>query len=198
MAEAEKKDGSEPVVIRMPVDVRSAALTVIATVAGIFVLQQAQSVLIPTVLGVLISYALSPMVTSLAHHHVPRVAGAALAVIVLVGGIGAGVYTLSDEAMAVVADVPEAARRLRERVVANSRRGSALQQMQEAAKALEKTADIATKPEDAPPPAREGVQRVQIEQPSFKASDYLWIGGVGLVGFIGQFAMIPFSSISSW
>jgi predicted PurR-regulated permease PerM len=195
MAEPEKKDASEPLLIRMPVDVRSAALTVIATVAGIFILQQAQSVLIPTVLGVLISYALSPMVTSLVRFRVPRVAGAALAVILLVGGIGAGVYTLSDEAMAVVADVPEAARRLREQVVARSRRGSALQQMHEAAQELEKTADLATKPADDAPaaqPTRNTVQRVQIVEPSFRASDYIWIGGVGLVGFIGQFVMILF------
>jgi predicted PurR-regulated permease PerM len=195
MAEPEKKDGYEPLVIRMPVDVRSAALTVIAIVAGIFILQQAQSVLIPTVLGLLISYALSPMVTSLVRYRVPRVAGAALAVILLVGGISAGVYTLSDEAMAVVADVPEAARRLREQVVARSRRGSALQQMQEAAKELEKTADLATKPADDAPaaqPTRNTVQRVQIVEPSFRASDYIWIGGVGLVGFIGQFVMILF------
>jgi predicted PurR-regulated permease PerM len=176
MAEPEKKDASEPLLIRMPVDVRSAALTVIATVAGIFILQQAQSVLIPTVLGVLISYALSPMVTSLVRFRVPRVAGAALAVILLVGGIGAGVYTLSDEAMAVVADVPEAARRLREQVVARSRRGSALQQMHEAAQELEKTADLATKPADDAPaaqPTRNTVQRVQIVEPSFRASDYI-------------------------
>ena len=37
--------------VRMPVDIRSVSLTVIAGFAGLFVLQQAQSVLIPTVLG---------------------------------------------------------------------------------------------------------------------------------------------------
>ena len=66
--------------------------------AGIIALQQAQTVLIPVVLGILLSYALSPMVTSLARHHVPRAVGAALAVALLVGSIGVGVYTLSDEA----------------------------------------------------------------------------------------------------
>ena len=45
----------DPLVISMPVDVRSAALTVIAAVAGIIALQQAQSVLIPIVLGLLLS-----------------------------------------------------------------------------------------------------------------------------------------------
>ena len=36
------------------------------------------------------------------------------------------------------------------------------------------------------------MQRVQIVEPAFRASDYLWIGGMGLFGFLGQFAMILF------
>jgi predicted PurR-regulated permease PerM len=191
-------DGTpDPLVIRMPVDVRSLSLTVIATLATILVLQHAQSVLIPIVLGVLLSYALSPMVTSLARHHVPRALGAALAVVLLVSAIGAGVYTLSDEASSIVANVPEAARRIRERVAAQrSQRGTAiLRQVQDAAKEIEKTADAATKSEDDARSARAGrdqVQRVQVVEPTFRASDYIWMGGVGLFGFIGQFSVILF------
>jgi predicted PurR-regulated permease PerM len=36
------------------------------------------------------------------------------------------------------------------------------------------------------------VQRVQVVQPAFRAADYLWTGGVGLFGFLGQFVMILF------
>ena len=62
--------------------------------------------------------------------------GAALAVSLLVGSIGVGVYTLSDEAGAIIAKVPEAAQRIRQRVAAQrSQRGSAiLQQVQDAAR----------------------------------------------------------------
>jgi predicted PurR-regulated permease PerM len=200
-ADVERKAGDakeqEPLVIRMPVDIRSLSLTIVAVVMAIFLLRQAQSVLIPVVLGVLISYALSPMVTSLARHHIPRVAGAAIAVVLLVGSVGVGVYTLSDEAMAIVANVPEAARRLRERVVAhkNQTGGALLQSVQEAAKEIEKTADVATKPEGDPRldgTGRAQVQRVQVVEPAFRASDYIWIGGVGLFGFLGQSVMILF------
>ena len=114
-------------------------------------LQYAESVLIPVVLGVLLSYALSPMVASLARLHVPRAIGAALAVMMLVGTIGVGVYTLSDEAVAIVSNVPEAARRIRERVTLHRRqRGTAFSQMQEAAKEIEKTAEAATTPTNPP------------------------------------------------
>jgi predicted PurR-regulated permease PerM len=186
-------DGSSTETISMPVSVRSLSLSVMAVLAGIIVLQYAESVLIPVVLGVLLSYALSPMVATLARYHVPRVIGAALAVAMLVGSIGVGVYTLSDEAVAIVANVPEAARRIRARVASHRReRGTALSQMQEAAKEIEKTADAATTPEEPARGGRDQVQRVQVVQPGFRASDYLWIGGVGLIGFLGQFSVILF------
>jgi predicted PurR-regulated permease PerM len=188
---------SDPLVIRMPVDVRGVSLSIIAALAGIIALQYAQTVLIPVVLGVLLSYGLSPMVTSLARHHVPRALGAALAVFLLVGSIGVGVYTLSDEAGAIIAKVPEAAQRIRQRVAAQrSQRGSAiLQQVQDAAKEIEKTADAATKPVEDTRASRTGrdqLQQVEVVEPAFRASDYIWIGGVGLFGFLGQFAVILF------
>ena len=194
---ADNGSTQEPVLIKMPVDVRSLSLSIIAGLAGIIALQSAQTVLIPVVLGVLLSYALSPMVGSLARVHVPRVVGAALAVALLVGSIGIGVYTLSDEAVAIVGNIPEAAQRIRERVTAQRRQSDAtlMKQVQEAAKEIEKTADAATKPEEDPRTARTGgsqVQRVQIVEPAFRASDYIWIGGVGLFGFLGQFAVILF------
>ena len=207
--ESEKKATSTPdangadvvngdaLVIRMPVDVRSVSLSIIAALAGILALQYAQSVLIPVVLGVLLSYAFSPMVTSLARLHVPRAIGAALAVSLLVGSIGVGVYTLSDEAGAIIAKVPEAAQRIRQRVAAQrSQRGTAiLQQVQDAAKEIEKTADAATKPVEDTRASRTGrdqLQQVEVVEPAFRASDYIWIGGVGLFGFLGQFAVILF------
>ena len=62
-------------------------------------------------------------------YHVPRSLAAALAVPLLLGGLGLGVYTLSDEAMAIVANVPEprggcgsAYRAQRSRTTATARR----------------------------------------------------------------------------
>jgi predicted PurR-regulated permease PerM len=208
MTEGDTRDGEKkatvepvepeqlPLIIRMPVDIRSLALTVIAVSLAILLLQYAQSVLIPITLGVLISYALTPIVGSLARLHVPRAIGAALALALLVGGVGVGIYTLSDEAMAIVADVPQAARRLRERVITHRTQAPGmLTQVQQAAKEIEKTADVATSVTEDPRPsagARDAVQRVQIVQPAFKASDYIWMGGVGLFGFLGQAIVILF------
>jgi predicted PurR-regulated permease PerM len=181
----------DPLVLRMPVDVRSVSLTVLAVLAFILFLQYAVSILVPIVLGVLISYALSPFVAALVKWRVPRALAAAMAVLLLLGGIGTGVYMLSDEAMSIVANVPEAARRLRQRVVAHQRSsdGAILEQVKKAATEIEKTAAAATTTTD-PPPSR--TPRVEVVQPAFRASDYIWIGGVGLFGFLGQFAVIIF------
>ena len=188
------EEKAEPLVIRMPVDVRSLSLSIIGGLALLLAMQYAQSVLIPIVLGLLLSYALSPLVGALERYHLPRFAGAAIAVSLLVGGLGLGVYTLSDEATAIVGTIPEASRRIRDRVITQRRQNTntIISQVQEAAKEIEKTADAATTtPEDARPRANQ-VQRVQIVEPAFRASDYLWIGGMGLFGFLGQFAMILF------
>jgi predicted PurR-regulated permease PerM len=187
-------NGERKAEVDVPMDVRSVSLTLVATLALILVLQYAQSVLIPVVLGVLISYALSPVVGSLERGHIRRPIGAAIALTIVLASAGIGIYTLTDEAVAIVANVPEAARRLRERVLTHQRSNDAaiLSQVQEAAKEIEKTADFATRPNDDPRPAGGRVQRVQIVEPAFRASDYIWMGGVGLVGFVGQATVILF------
>ena len=177
-----------PVIIQMPVDVRNLAITVIAVLGVILVLQMMQSVLIPIVLAVLISFALSPIVKSLAKLHVPRIIGAFLALVLLIGTFGFGIWAFSDDAMAVVRDVPTTARRVAAQIRANRNNpsDSALQQMQEAAKEIDKAVVEGT----APPPSK--VQQVEVVDPGFRASDYLWMGGQSLIGLSGQFAVILF------
>jgi len=181
----------EPIVIRMPVDVRNIALTVIATLGFVLFLQYAQAVLIPVVLGTLIFYALDPIVDALERWRIPRVIGAAVVLILLMGGTGYGLWTLRDDAMAVVEELPRAAAQVRttlrsERV----REPGAIEKIQEAAEEIDKTAVEATGPEPRDPG---GIQRVQVVQP-FRASDYLAWGSMGLVELAGQGVMILFLS----
>ena len=180
-------------------DVRNLALTVVAVLAVVLVLQYAQSVLIPIVIGTLISYGLSPFVNGLQRLHVPRAIGAAVAVVLLVGALGVAVYTLSDQAMAIVADVPQAAQRIRERVRENRRKPpGALAQVQEAAKEIDKAAQAASAPTAAESrneraiQAATGVQKVEIVEAPFRATDYLWSGGASLASFATQFVLVLF------
>ena len=70
--------------IRVPLDIRSAALTIIAALGLILVLQYAQAMLIPIVLSILISYALDPLVTRLERLRVPRPLAAGVLLMALV------------------------------------------------------------------------------------------------------------------
>ena len=179
--------------------VRNLAITVLAVLAVVLVLQYAQSVLIPIVVGILISYGLEPFVGALQRLRVPRAIGAAVAVTTLVGAIGIGMYTLSDQAMAIVADVPKAAQRIRERVRDHRHSsGGAMEKVQEAAKEIDRAAQEASAPSAAERKTAEqiqaatGVQKVEIVDPPFRASDYLWYGGLNLAGFAAQFVLVLF------
>jgi predicted PurR-regulated permease PerM len=174
--------------------VRNLAQTVVAALAVILVLQYAQSLLVPIVLGVLISYGLYPFVSALDRLRIPRAFSAGIAISLLVGGIGVGVYTLTDQAMAIVTDIPAAAQRIREQVRAHRHAsGGALEKVQRAATEIDRAAqEAATSTPAQPPSARQtGVQQVEVVQP-FRPSDYLWSGGVGLLGFTGQFVLVLF------
>jgi predicted PurR-regulated permease PerM len=182
-----------------PVDVRNLALTVVAVLAVVLVLQYAQSVLIPIVIGILISYALAPFVAALQRLRVARSIGAAVAVTTLVGAMGLAVYSLSDQAMAIVSDVPQAAQRIRQRVRQHrSDPAGAIQKVQQAAKEIDKAALEASAPtpaesrDERAAQAATGVQKVEIVDAPFRATDYLWSGSQTLVGFATQLLLVLF------
>jgi predicted PurR-regulated permease PerM len=182
-----------PLLIRMPVDVRSVALSTIAVLGAILMLQYAQPVLIPSVLAVLISYVLAPAVRSMARYYIPRVIGAFLVIALMCAALAYGAYTLTDDAVRIIDNLPEVAKRLRDRTSRpktplRSQEDGLLEKMQEAAKEIDETAAEAA----TPAPAPGGVTRVQIVERPFSASDYLWSGGRGVIGFLAQFAVVLF------
>jgi len=178
-----------PPTLAGPVDIRNVSLSVLTALAVILMLQYMQPVLIPVALGILISYALWPIVTTLARLKIPRPVGAAVAVAVFVGTIGFTLYTFSDEAMGIIRDIPPAARTLRERLEAQRTKASetAFEQVQEAATEIDKAAAKASEPAVQ----TRGVQKVEVVQPSFRISDYIGMGG-GILPLGGQFVVILF------
>jgi predicted PurR-regulated permease PerM len=193
MADAEthpSEPRSDPApTVGMPADLGTIALIVIGVVGAVLLLHYARLLLIPIVIAVLSSYFLGPAVTSMARRGIPRFIGAAIVLAMVTGGVGAAVYTLSDDALAIVESVPDAARRLAERVRLQRRqRDGALQKVEEAATELERAAQAAAQPVKAV----SGVQKVQVVEPPFDARAYLWLGGTGLAWFLGQAAMVMF------
>jgi predicted PurR-regulated permease PerM len=118
---------------------RSAAaggVWVIAAVAIVFLLRVSGPLLIPVVLGILLSYALEPVVAWLHRHHVPRLLGAGLLLLSTLALTGWGAYRLRDDAVQAVEALPEVARRARELVWSQSE-GSPARHIQAAVEELQ-------------------------------------------------------------
>src|SRR5688572_22455284 len=164
-------------------DIKGAALTVLAVAAAILLAKYMQSVLIPFVLAGLVFYALDPVVDRLERLRVPRSLGAAIVIALVVGAAAVTTYSLLDDALRVIEELPAAAQKVRARWAANvNETPTAIDKMQEAARAIEETAAAASPPNPSP----RGVARVRVEEPGFRASDYVWWSSVGALALLGQ------------
>jgi predicted PurR-regulated permease PerM len=145
---------------------RPLAAGMLAAFALVAALYLARGFFVPLLIGILASYALTPLVNGLSACHVPRSIGAALVLALVVGSISWVGFSLSDDAVAVIEKLPEAARKLRKEL-GDTRSGAptALQNMQEAAHELEgaaaeagdkvqpRSAKVAVAPPPPAPPA---------------------------------------------
>src|SRR4030095_8298690 len=120
----------------------------------------------------LLFYALDPAVDRLQKLHVPRALGAALMMFIVVTSCGVLAYTLQGQAVTVIDQLPIGARRLAAtlRQAPGAGRG-AFERVQQAVDELQAAGKTA---------APKGVTRVQIEEPVFKASTFVWSTSMGL------------------
>jgi predicted PurR-regulated permease PerM len=178
----------EPAPSQLPVrvDVRSVSLTILAAAAVLAILDLAQSVIIPFVVSGLLFYALDPIVDALQRWRVPRGLGAALVLLLLIAGLGASAYSLSDDVMQVVNQLPAGVRKLRSELRRPSPQPTALDAVQTAARELDQAAADVSKPSATP----KGVVRVQIEEPALNTTSYLWSGSMGALAVTGQAVMV--------
>ena len=126
----------------------SLALGLLALIALVAALYLARAFFVPLLIGILGSYALRPVVDWLEAHFIPRPAGAALALVALVGSLSWVGYSVREDAAAMIERLPEAARKLRRNVTdARASGRTPLQNMQEAANEIQgAAADAALKP----------------------------------------------------
>jgi predicted PurR-regulated permease PerM len=150
----------------------------------------AQSVFIPIMIGVLVSYALSPLVNFLEDLHIPRALGAGMLLLGILAGIGTMGYRLSDDAASLIETLPEAAENFR-RALRDTGGNSvgALENLQLAAEELQRAADGDA---DEPVKLPEGVTRVQIEEPSLDIQEYLRLGTMSALAVAGQAGVVLF------
>ena len=163
------------------------AVWILVAGAVVLFLRLGAEAVVPFVLSALLFYALDPAVDALQRWRVPRAIGAALMLGVVLAGVATVTLTLRDDLARVIAELPDGARRLG---AALHTKGevSTLDALRKATNAIDKTAADAAGASTAP----KGVMRVQVEEPVFRTSDFLWSGSMGLAGLASQLAMVCF------
>lgn len=186
--DTEPSPAAEPE-LHAPPGIPRAAIVTLAVLAILFAIRLAKDFCIAIVLGLMISYALEPVVGWMARHRVPRWLAAALAILTLVGGLASAVYVIEDDAAAFLDTVPLTADRLREVIkAARPAAANAVGKMEKLADAIEKSASEATAP--APPPR--GVTPVQIQPKPIDVRGYLWSGSLGLAALAAETTLLLF------
>lgn len=147
-------------------------LAVIALVASLYL---ARAFLVPLLIGILASYTLSPLVAWLNALRIPRSAGAALVLVVIVGSLYWITSSLSDDAAAMIEKLPAAAHKLRQNLSEQRTGPTALQNMREAAKQIEGAAnDAGTKPDTRTTTARASEPTAWLSNYAFAQSALLF------------------------
>lgn len=165
------------------VRVQSIALATLALIAVFAVLRAGQAVFLPIMLSLLLSFALSPVVSLLQRLRLPRALAAAVVLIALLGMIGLLVNGVRDQFGSLIEQLPVAAQKFA-RIVRTGHGNSTVQKVQRAATAIENAAAAAAgAPEhaSASPPVAPVHWR-----------DYIVAGSIGALGIVSQVVGIIF------
>jgi predicted PurR-regulated permease PerM len=175
----------EPLDSELPQPERSWVATIAIPLLLIGALWWAQSVVIPLVCSLLLSYALEPTVARLETLRMPRAIGAPLVLTLLLFATGSGIYALRGEAEAFAYRLPEGAHAIAQAVRSKTAGTSTpWSRMQQAAKELEAAASSRA------PRSADGVQAVRIEEPTFRWNEWIWQGSHGIVALVTQFIVV--------
>lgn len=175
--------------IPLHVNARGLALGVIATVAFVWALQWSRNFLVPLLLGILITYMLSPLVCWLERLRVPRVIGVTLVTAAILGGSVLVIDKVQGQFQAIVDELPTAGHKLSRLLSEHLHSGgpSTLQRIQDVATELQ-AATTASAAE------RRAARRASAAAaPSaFPVMDWIWAGSMGVMGFLSQATMVIF------
>lgn len=171
---------------RRPSPLAVRTLAVLSVVAALYF---TRSLVVPVIIGVLVSYALNPIVQGLTSMRVPRTLASLVVVLVLLGTLGTLTYQLSDEASAAVQALPDVTKRLR--AVADRAIGKRTGVVQDLQSAADAVADVAGSGNGTRRRAGQPMP-VEIVEPAINVKEYVWLGWQSLVGFASQLLLVVF------
>jgi predicted PurR-regulated permease PerM len=149
---------------------------ILAALGLIFVLHWARGLLVPLVVGILLSYVLEPPVATLAAWGVPRGIGACAVVALMIA--------------ALTARLPGAAQELRETIQAKIvDRPNPVAQIQRAADELHQMSA------STPAPTGQTVGTVEVLQKPFDVGDFLWSSSTSVAGVVADGVVVLFLAL---
>lgn len=176
-----------------PLAIRSQRIALIVIAAGVTIglLRWGQSFFVPLLLGIFTGYAFRPWVNVLASWRIPRPLGAALTMFCVGALVFAALYSLREGAMELTEQLPEAARKVRSVMGAQTNAPKPLEQIHRAANELDKAAAEASgvaAPRAAPAAQGPGLavlsaEKLLLGMASGVASVLLELGTGGLLAF---------------
>ena len=167
-----------------PIQVKNLALVIITTIAVIFALDWAQSFIITMLLGVLLAYALNPLVNKLEHIKINRFIGSTLVILALISSIAFGGYALRGQVQSIISTLPEAATKFTSGFAV--KRGEPLTNMQKIQIAANQVEKATSEAENNVSKSKKPTMHVVLDERKFKIGDFLWRGSLGVFGFIAE------------
>lgn len=172
--------------IQIPLNPRSIALTILASVAFVFALSAAHKFFIPLVFGIFIAYTLNPLVVWLERIRIPRMVGTVFVIAAILSSALWTANNLRDEFNSILVSLPTATQKLtRSLKHLQKDQTSTIQQMQAAATEIEKATNQAAG-------VRPLVKNTTAEQSVFNLGQWLWAGSMGAAAFASQVLMVIF------
>jgi predicted PurR-regulated permease PerM len=181
------RKGSEDPTAVSPPTTWTFPVILLAVIATVFALHWAQKVFIPLLLGVIIAFTLNPLVVWLERIRIPRMIGAFLVMLVLLGAGFLATLSLRDQVERILEQVPEAAGKVSAALRDLAAQPNTVQKVQAAAREIEQATAQAT---DGSAPPKKAQTPVVVEQRRFKLVDLLWTGSLGVFGLIGDTIML--------
>jgi predicted PurR-regulated permease PerM len=171
---------------RSPASLGVGILVAIALVAALYL---ARGFFVPLLIGILASYALSPVVDWLKALRIPHAVGAALVLAALLAGMSWVTLSLGGDAAAIIETLPEAARKVRQQLsAASAGHSTTLQKIQETATELQGAASEASEPRKPLKPLQPLPARTA--EPSSWLRDYLLAQTALLFTAAAQFPVV--------
>ncbi len=167
-----------------PLQIRNVALVIISTILVIYALDWAQSFIVTMLLGILLAYALNPLVTHLENIKVNRVIGSTIVILAVITGIAFSTYALRGQVQSIISSLPVATSKLTSLFA--SKRGQPLTNMQKIQIAANEVETATSSDEVNIPTKKKPAMRVVIEEPKIKMRDLLWRGYLGVFEVLAE------------